>query len=321
MGKDIFLSLILSCSLVLPTGAQQVRLAPSPIPSWPPPADYLETHPDQYVFFDALAQEWVVTFPDTQGVQQDDPRTELRFSSHAEVKPVISVHVEKSGKGGFDYTYTLQNGLGARTPLAKWTLLVPVGDDRFTATHGSWRATRNESGNPRVLNPGARRLAELHWSPPTMNGSLPPGSGASGFSVHSAFAPGFSTIAAKGRVAREYDPAVASQLPKAAADQLARVLEPAFDSARQLVIGPWFAPDADLATIAMNFQYGIRLLSDQQLLNSESAFVKGALAVFDNFLASDAATELDPSRMEFLSAATPGLETEIANAIRLALTP
>jgi hypothetical protein len=299
--------------------AQQGSIEMSPVPFWPPTAEHLEQRPGQFVFFDPVTREWVVSYPEDMTAPQTSQKVEVRFGRASEVKPVVSAHVERRADGSYSYSYVVQNDASARNPVARWTLLVPVGDESFRATHANWGASRNEAGNPTVLNPGARRLAELHWTPPNANALLRAGDTVGPFSITSSFPPGFTVIAAKGRISREYTPEIAASLPPAAAAQLSPFLEPAWDSAIRITLGPWFHPDESIATIAANFQYGMSVLVDQQALDANSVFVKSALSAFETYLASDAATVLDPNRMDFLSKAAPGLETEIANALRLTL--
>jgi len=87
-----------------------------------------------------------------------------------------------------------------------------------------------------------------------------------------------------------------------------------------MVIGPWFPSDSTSEAIAANFEFAVKRLSNGGYLNANSEFVRGALTVFSSYLESRAETSLNSEQMDFLSKAAPGLEADIAQAMRLTLS-
>jgi len=314
---------VLIVSLAALSHGQQITARVSPVPLWPGPSGDFSQHPDQYVFFDPPNREWVVYFPEDLSRPLFSRKIELRFGSRAEVKPELASHVERLADGTYSYTYTVQNLVQARTPIEEWVLIVPRRDETLSSAHPGWGPGVKGTRIVPLMNPGAvgpNRMVELVWAAPNSNSLIGRGNASGLFSVRSAFAPGFTLSSASGRANRAYDAQIAASLPKPVADQLATVMAPAWNARQQVVIGPWFASDAPLSYIAANFGYGIQRLSHSRVLDHNSAFVKGAMETFEAFQQSQAESFLDPDRMDFLSNAAPGLESEIANAIRLTLT-
>jgi len=200
-------------------------------------------------------------------------------------------------------------------------MIVPRNDPAFavSASHPGWHAVRSNRPMKTMFAFGTPDLTELEWAGAT-EVVLEPGSMGQAFSITSAYAPGFTQISVKGLAEGVPSPETLARLPKPVADQLAQVLMPAWDSQVRMVIGPWFPPETTTEIVAGNFRYGLTRLSNGGPIKSSSEFVSGAMATLDSYLESHTETSLDPDRMAFLSKAAPGLETDIANAMRLALT-
>jgi len=102
---------------------------------------------------------------------------------------------------------------------------------------------------------------------------------------------------------------------------LDEIMEGSSKGQPELTVGPWFPQGTELSTIVQNFQYGISRLSLTHRLHENSPFVSGALSAFETYFQSgETATFFQRGGLDFLSSAAPGLEREIANAIRLTLT-
>ena len=65
----------------------------------------------------------------------------------------------------------------------------------------------------------------------------------------------------------------------------------------------------------------MNLLVQDGRLDPESEFVKQTLPALKDVLSSGGATVLAVDRMDYLTKAKAGLESEIATALRLSLTP
>ncbi len=289
----------------------------SPVPLWPADGDLSGLPSDQYVFFDPRSAEWVVSYPQILTDPQSE-RVTLRFGSHAEVAPSIVAHGTRQSDGSYSYSYVVENAETAHTPIQKWTLVAPAEDTKFAAKHPTWKSHPNVGTEARDIMPSPTPLVAVEWSA-TDTTRVAAHTAIGAFSVTSTYSPGFTTASFRGSVKNEYTEEVAATLPKPVADQLAKVLTPAWDSQLRLTLGPRFAPDTTKTVIAANFHYGISALARRGALHADSAFVSGALEALGSFLTSNGASSLDPESLSFLSQAAPGVETEIANALRWSL--
>jgi hypothetical protein len=316
-GVALFILMVLLTSGFAQQNKPDVRPGISPLPLWPLNGDFPNLPPDQYVFLDPQTNEWVVSYPEDPNAPHSG-RVTLRFDSHAAVEPVLLAHVSRQTDGTYSYEYTVLNSSRARTPLKNWTLLVPTPDEKFQARHSAWLASRKDAAQVRDLLAAASRLAIVEWGGPN---PIPPGGATGAFTLRSGSSPGFTTASFSGLAKSEYSDQIASALPRVVADQVAHVLQPAWDSQVRMVLGPRFPVGTPQIIVVDNFHFGISVLAQQGILNSESPFVKDALATLRGFLSSGGAISLTADRLDFLTAAVPGLESEIASALRLSLAP
>ena len=310
--------LILTVSLSVSLYAQQV-IPWMTFADWPQNGDLSQYSPEQYIFLDSRTGEWVVSYPEDLN-NQFSRRIELRFGSYAEVRPVILPHVEQLADGSYSYTYILQNGPLARTPIENWRMAVAANDGLFQSEHPGWNIAQVGSGTTLGF-PGPFGLKWFQWSANEPNQLIPRGGAQGPFTVRSASAPGFTVIWARGKVNRLYGEHIAATLPQLVAEQFTYVMKNSSKGHREVTLGPWFPPGTAMRTIVANFQYGISRLAAQRLVDADGPFVRGVLAALAGYIQSgETATFFDRQPMDFLSQAAPGLESEIAAALRLSLS-
>ncbi|OFW01759.1 MAG: hypothetical protein A3H94_01665 [Acidobacteria bacterium RIFCSPLOWO2_02_FULL_60_20] len=317
--RKVLAFLLLASSTMFALG-QQYRSTSHQGPPWPPNGDVSMYPPNQYVFYDSPKGEVVVYYPEDLSSPVFSKRSELRFGSHAEVDPVIGMQVTRQADGTYTYTYVFQNSPRAMRPIERFVLIVPLDDPMLSSAHPTWGAGRKAERPLPAGLAGTRRTRELEWRAPSVDAMIPAGGTIGSFSITSAYAPGFTMVSVRGWIDQQYGEHIAAALPKLVGDQLRWIMSPQVDSWQQVVIGPSFASDIDMLKIAQNFRYGIDRLVRSRILDGNSPFSKGATDILTSYIASGAASFLNPERMDFLSEAAPGLEAEIANAMRLTLT-
>lgn len=326
MQRSFISVFVLLMALTLPLHAQQVI----PIPwmtfaPWPDNGDFSQFSPDQYIFLDSQKAEWVAYYPEDMGNPEFSRRVELRFGNPAEVRPVILSHVERLADGTYSYTYVLQNGPRARLPIESWRIAVAADDERFQASHPGWDVAHIRSGTTLGF-PGPFGLKWYEWTARGPQGLIPPRNGVLGqFTIRSASAPGFTEFWATGKVNREYSADILATLPQPVAGQLAELMENLARGRGDVTLAPWIPAGTPLSTVVRNFQYGLSVVTGHGrghgLIDPSSPFVRETRAALDGYFESgESATFFNPNTMGFLSLAAPGLETEIANALRLSLT-
>jgi hypothetical protein len=289
----------------------------STLPLWPAKGDTSYLPDGQYVFFSPETDQWIVSYPEDFKNPKTSKRITLRFDSHKQVDPQPSVSISRPPEGGYSYTYTLENSGRARAPVHEWSLLVPDPDRTFEAPHKTWKSSRREEADARDFFSAASRLTMVTWS-----GSEGIGPGArSAFTVHSDHSPGFTTATFRGAGKSEYNDQTAAALPSVVAEQAAQLIQPAWDNQIRRVLGPRFPPGTSQFVVADNFQLAIDVLVKDGRLEAKSEFVKQTLPALRDYLSSGGATPFSANGLGFLSAARPGLESDIAAALKLSLVP
>jgi hypothetical protein len=261
------------------------------------------------VFLSPATGELVVAYPDAQGQQRV-----IRFGKHNQVAPVLRASVAQSADGTYSYGYVLQNGPAAQKHLSAISIQI-ANDPKAAAAHPTWAGNVSAAGESR---PGAiHPETQFTWTAPA-NGELEPLGSTSGFQITSRFRPGVAVAFAQNRATSEYSAAAAKNLPDSIQAQMAVALSPSWDSAQTVTIAPRFDSNVPKDLIASDFHRWISHLSTVGTLSADSPFVKSALASLTSYVQSPGAQTLIPD-LSFLATAAPGLETEIATAMRLSL--
>jgi hypothetical protein len=74
-----------------------------------------------------------------------------------------------------------------------------------------------------------------------------------------------------------------------------------------------------MQVVAANFKVGITMLTHAGSLNPNSEFVKSALDMLNAYVESHSDAAPTSDNMSFLSKAGPGVESQIAGAMRLSM--
>ena len=117
-------------------------------------------------------------------------------------------------------------------------------------------------------------------------------------------------------VDRELTEQIKLTLPDTVRRQLALVINPDWDTAQTMTIGPKFAPTDPKPTVAMDFHDALNKLAVVGPLRPDSVFVSSALKALSTFMAAPESMSLD---LSYLEKAAPGLESEVAAAMRISL--
>ncbi len=300
---------LLCCILTSQVTAQTAAAGISPVPIWPSTGIVPQELQGQHVFLDPSTNQVIVSYVDDQGSHKL-----VRFDREDQVDLAITAAVTVRPDGQFTYDYTLQNGGRAKRPLKEWTLIVGAPTDQLTATHAAWHATSHASPLPR---PGSIRPdMALTWSGPTRAAVVPVVGALAGFRVMSTYTPGLTLAYGSALVPTPYAVAAAQAFPTVVAQQLTPIVNPTWNAAQVLTIGPKYSPSDPKGLIAMDFHRSLNQLIVNQLLKADSPFVSGALAALETFMLN---TESGSPALEFLAQANPGLEAQIAAAMAFSL--
>jgi hypothetical protein len=235
----------------------------SAAPLWPLNGDVSRFKSDQYVFLNVAASEYVVALRSPDGAVE---RT-LHAPIHNRVAPEVATTVSLDSDGRFHYLYTLSNRASAAMPLQRWALAVEEVGHQLTLSHPVWKGGQTDAKLPGI----SRDQHEVYqWVSPA-DGALASGQAISGFEVVSDLAPGYILGAFDGKVnTPELTPEDWASLPVPAAEQLKRALGTAWDSRTLQVIGPRFAPGAELDVVEANFLFGVRDLKRVNRITNDS---------------------------------------------------
>jgi hypothetical protein len=306
VGVTVFVALVTGVAAM----AQQrvVVGAIGPAPPYPANGQIPEDLKNQFVFIDYATHEVVVSYPDVTAV---GGRRVVRFDRADQVEPVLTSAVSAGPAGVYTYKYTLQNGPSATRPLKSLSITVPK-DSKIVAQHPVWSGGQ---GGADIGQPGALRPETLlTWTGATTAVQLAKGQAVGGFQAVTALKPGLVIAFAEAAVGNGMAADKAAALPEAVQAQLSQVLQPQWNMAQTITIGPKFAPSDPKSLVAFDFHAALKKLSILGGLNADSPFVTGALAALVSYMS---APEGAPLAIEFLEKAAPGLESEIAAAMRI----
>jgi hypothetical protein len=108
--------------------------------------------------------------------------------------------------------------------------------------------------------------------------------------------------------------AAAKARVEALKDQIDEMLRPEYNSKTVLMIGPKFAKDTDVKTVAADFVQGLTLLSQTGGVDANSAFVKDVLEQLKAVESSGNASAFKPAAQP-----TTPAETQVFNALKVSL--
>lgn len=308
------IAVVLTVFSALVTGvaamAQQGEVvgAIGPAPPYPANGQIPEDLKNQFVFIDYATREVVVAYPDQAAI---GGRRVLRFERADQVEPVLRSTVSTGPAGVYVYKYTLQNGPSATRPLKSLSITVPK-DSKIVAQHPVWSTGQ---GGPDIGRAGALRPETLlTWTGAAPAVQLAKGQVIGDFQVVTGLRPGLVIAFAEAAVGNGMAAEKAAALPETVQAQLSQVLQPQWNMAQTITIGPRFAPSDPKSLVAFDFHGVLKKLSILGALKSDSPFVTGALAALVSYMSAPESSSL---AMDFLEKAAPGLESEIAAAMRI----
>lgn len=286
------------------------------VPPWPADGSISEELRHLSVFFDPRSNELVIisSMADYLGARE----IPLRFELHNQAASILTSKVTRDERGLYIYEYSVVAGLTSRRPLSRWSLLIPGGESQLTiGSASSWDTEHADTDMVDRLPSKHTPLRYVHFTAKP-GAEFAPGSGASGFSIVSKYAPGYVTSFARSTTRTELPYAKLLGLPKAVLEQVQRATAPHLDNQTALVIGPRFDRDTPMATVASSFDYAIQHYSmGKGELSPVSEFVKLTSAALRSFTENGAELAIPT---DLLSKARSPREKEIANALKMSLT-
>ncbi len=318
-------SLMLGANLAI-LGQQQRGLTGrvSLVPAYPPDGNIPPQYSNQFVFADTKTGDLVLSFPENLGMpdfaQNPGRRITVKLELGTHVLPAISVRTWKDDPGKYVYEYNLENRPGARQAIMNCYLPLPSPESvRDIQQPSGWG---NSSFNLGLASSNIGEMSGIGWFSRGEAHAVRPGSQLHAFRVTSVNRPGFVTVYVRGNA---HVLAVPGELPDEVSKQLLPLRRLENDSQPLLTIGPRFRPDTNKIVIAGEFFAGISRLIGHHQLDAEAAFVKEALSVLKTYLEAAQQQGNTPAEqfigppLQFSQKPSPGLETEIYEALKLSL--
>ena len=314
----------------------------SPVPIWPVDGLLPPEMDKQYAFLDVNAGQLVLAIPEHLGDSKYEldpgPRRILRFDLQNQVRPSLSLDVRVSG-AGFQYSYRVGNGEGARKSITAFDIVVPPAARQaalgsLTATPSeyvmswppNWKGSANSTKSSAVkASIGVDATAYLSWFQGEARSSrdpteIVPGAALEGFEVESGRRPGLTTAYFRGGAMVN----LTGDLPEVVLKQAAPVLRREFSNQQVITVAPMFEATVPKLLIVADFYNGIERLVVNRMLDGNAPAVKEALAVLGRYMAAARAVhqEIDsfvgPS-LTFKERPKAGLEAEVLGAMKLSL--
>ena len=300
------------------------------IPIWPEDGIIPEEWQDRYVFLDLDAGQMVLAYP-TRLARGDarhypEPFRIERFDLNNQVDASISASVRRGSDSNFIYEYEVSNSSEAKQAIS--TLRIPTrkfGPDDAILAPASWRGVASPSSiNAIRLSVGTPTGVFLVWYEFDLNSNssqFHPGTTMKGFKVKSQLMPGLTVAYASG--GGDPDPR-RGDMPEAVLSQSDPIIQIEFNSQNILTVGPKFGPESSKALILEDFRRGIDLHVDSGQTELDFPSVRHALEVVQQCLAGgdeNSSGDLRSCDLDFAFSLnpTPGLESDVLNAMRLSL--
>ena len=298
------------------------------IPIWPEDGIIPKEWQHRYVFLDLDAGQMVLAYP-TRLARGDarhypEPFRIERFDLNNQVDASISASVRRGSDSNFIYEYEVSNSSEAKQAIR--SLRIPTrkfGPDDAILAPASWRgAAVHSSINAIRLSVGTPTGVFLDWYRfgPDSSRFLP-GTTMKGFKVKSQLMPGLTVAYAQGG---GYPDPRRGDMPEAVLSQSDPIIQIEFNSQNILTVGPKFGPESSKALILEDFRRGIDLQVDSGQTELDFPSVRHALEVVQQCLAGgdeNSSGDLRSCDLDFAFSLnpTPGLESDVLNAMRLSL--
>ncbi|MBV9503219.1 MAG: hypothetical protein JO138_27920 [Acidobacteriaceae bacterium] len=317
--QRIYLGAILLFTSVSIIGAQVPKAAVgiSPIPVIPSNGD-ISQFPKDYIFFDLHSGEYVVSYP-TDFSNPEAERITKRFGVHSLTDPQITFHITANQNGSFQYVYQITNGPRGRQQVEQLTVMLPADDESAQVEAGTWTVNRTARKSRDTTSP-LTPLVPVEVNTPAPQATT--GAQRLALSIDSQWLPGFAPMMFRGTTTgKEYTPAEATQLPSIIQDKMRALFTPAFDGQTRTVLLPRFRRGGSQFEMTQNLLHGIDVLMVHGLVDRNSVYLTGARTVLKNFLLADGTAPITPASFASLPQPKPGLESEIATALKADFAP
>lgn len=280
----------------------------SRLPVWPGPAAAERNYPMQYVFRDQTG-EIVIFYPDPS---QPDQRVTFRFWLQTRVEPAIMAGIVRGAGGEFTYSYSIKNGVGAKTSIWAWAVIAPPTPD-LAISHPLWHGTNSwhSVGSLQAAIGNTEPSVFVQWLDPSA--PVAPGSELGGFKIVCSLKPGLTTAYVSGNEAPIRAP---TELAEAVVEQLLPLEKPNVMRKVDLTVGPRFSAEATREQIRSAYLDDVQGAIRQGFLDGSSPFIREVQRV----LSSPAPVNSDPLA-GIKEQPRSRIEQELAAAIRLALAP
>jgi hypothetical protein len=273
-----------------------------PIPTWSGLGGIPKGNENRKVFLSPDEHSVIILWPNPDGTE-----TRRRFDLHNTIFPDLRVHMEGSS-GSFRYRYDLKNGKESKDSLKDFLIVVYQDPQMQTSSAlwkgGLWPPLLKE----RVGIPGAPPGWIATWMCCVEEQPLMPGA-STNFTLITEARPGFTSAST------EYFPHLdlTDEWPEDILDQLGPVLDLKWIAYHFITLGPRYGPDHPEVRIAADYLVGIQELIRIHRLESDSLFVKEAIAHLDAVSAGSSA------RFVITQKPRSELEAEIQSALQLSL--
>jgi len=190
-------SLTIACVFVLSLLSAQ-DVPDLPVPIWPEGGVPPSGQDGRYVYLTQDRHTIVVLVPEDPEIGIKGPKKSVRVPLRNDLKPVISVSLDRSG-GLLSCAYSIRNRGDARDAVGKFGLVVPAQIDALevrhqpTAYRKPWGGTATRIAiASQPLFPWVPRGRYVYWYRSDHN-VIPPGEMLDGFKLISSKLPGFTT--------------------------------------------------------------------------------------------------------------------------------
>jgi hypothetical protein len=301
------LSSCAAVTLLFAVAASAQNDSAPPVPVWSGEGSVPQVYGNRKVFLTPDEHSVIILWPNPDGTE-----TKRRFPVHNEIDPTLRVHIE-SDSGFFRYKYDLENGKQSKDSLRDFSVVI-YPDPDVQLSSAEWTKGVASNAHQRVGIPGAPSGALARWTfkrfdPPF----LQPGAGTN-FSITTLAKPGFTTAETEHFPHIEASDGWPIGIPDDVMDELMPVvIDNGWAADHFITLGPRYGSDDPDGGIAADYLTGIQELIRIHRLESDSPFVKEAIANLDA-IASGSSAQIPITQKPHTE-----LESEILNALQLAL--
>jgi hypothetical protein len=278
-----------------------------PIPIWSGEGSVPPGSGNRKVFLSPDEHSVIILWP-----RPDGTVTKRRFPIHNEIRPDLQVRMNRSDEG-FRYRYDLENGKESKDSLRDFSLVI-YPDPNVQLNSAEWTKGSITPADQRPQFPGAPYGALAGWTSKRVDPPfLLPGASTS-FSIATLAKPGFTVAETEHFPHIEVSDGWPYGIPDEVMDELMPVvIDYGWAADHFITLGPRYGPDDSAPRIASDYMVGIQELIRIHRLESDSPFVKEAIANLDA-IASGSSSQILVTQKPHSE-----MEAEILNALQLSL--